>query len=97
MPKTKPTHVKVQIHPSESVPNTVGVFVFNTGEGMVDDGLPSDFSESAVELAVGEFFIATELDIALNQFRRAAVQSGVENVAFQSIESGAEMTEGIAP
>ena len=48
---------------------SVAVLVFHAGEGMVDDGLPRDLAESAVEGGVGVISVAAEFNVALDQHR----------------------------
>ena len=54
---------------AQLITHSVTVRVFHPGEGVVDDGLPSDFSEGAVEGTARKFLIATEGDVALDQLR----------------------------
>ena len=52
---------------AQLITHSVTVRVFHPGEGVVDDGLPGDFSEGAVEGTARKFLIATEGDVALDQ------------------------------
>ena len=49
------------------VAHSVAVLILNAGEWVVNDGLPSDLAESAVEGAVGVISIAAEFNLALDQ------------------------------
>ena len=53
----------------ESIPHSVTVLVFHSGKRVIDDGLPGNLPEGAVEGATGKFLIATEGDVALDQLR----------------------------